>query len=181
MCYNGVIPQQGEKEMPKRTKITEEEVKEIVKAQRRNKNKIVDKWLEVLLLHAAGKSRKEISEKTGFKKQYITELVGEYRRQGLEDYTQRKQGGNRRNMTIEEETVFLSEFKDKAEKGQIVEVAEIEQAYQEKVGHKIGKSQIYRVLARHGWRKVMPRSKHPNKASDEAIEASKKLTLKSGN
>ena len=31
------------------------------------------------------------------------------------------------------------------------------------------------VLERHGWRKVMPRSKHPQKASDEAIEASKKI------
>ena len=47
--------------------------------------------------------------------------------------------------------------------------------YEEKVGHPIGNSQIYRVLHRHNWRKVMPRSKHPNKASEEVIEASKKL------
>ncbi len=33
------------------------------------------------------------------------------------------------------------------------------------------------VLKRKGWRKVMPRSKHPKKASPEAIEASKKLKL----
>lgn len=31
------------------------------------------------------------------------------------------------------------------------------------------------MLERHGWRKVMPRSKHPQKASEEAIEASKKI------
>ena len=31
------------------------------------------------------------------------------------------------------------------------------------------------LLERHNWRKVMPRSRHPKKASDEAIEASKKI------
>ena len=54
----------------------------------------------------------------------------------------------------------------------------VKNAYEEKVGHSIGKGQIYKVLNRHGWRKVLPRSKHPNKASDEAIEASKKLTVR---
>ncbi|MCI8758540.1 MAG: winged helix-turn-helix domain-containing protein [Oscillospiraceae bacterium] len=39
--------------------------------------------------------------------------------------------------------------------------------------------QIYCVLHRHGWRKVMPRSKHPKKASEDEIAASKKLTLPS--
>jgi hypothetical protein len=35
-------------------------------------------------------------------------------------------------------------------------------------------------LKRHGWRKVKPRPRHPGKASDEVIEASKKLTKNSG-
>ncbi len=60
-----------------------------------------------------------------------------------------------------------------------VSVHDIETAYREAVGHSIGTSQIYYVLHRHGWRKVMPRSKHPKKASDEVIEASKKLTSES--
>ena len=81
-------------------------------------------------------------------------------------------------MSYDEEEAFLTDYKKLAERGQLVEVSAIKQAYEEKVGHSIGKGQIYRVLHRHGWRKVMPRSKHPNKASDEAIEASKKLTLR---
>ena len=88
-----------------------------------------------------------------------------------------KYGGNRRNMSEAEEEAILSDFKKKAEQGQIIEVSAIKAVYEEKVGHTIGGSQIYRVLHRHKWRKLMPRSKHPNKASDEAIEASKKLTL----
>jgi len=77
-------------------------------------------------------------------------------------------------MSHDEEAAFLDAYKKLAEQGQIIEVSEMKKAYEEKVGHRIGKDQIYRVLARHGWRKVMPRSKHPNKASEEVIEASKK-------
>lgn len=68
---------------------------------------------------------------------------------------------------------------ESAQAGQLVEVSAILRAYEEKTGRTLEKShgQIYYVLKRHGWRKVMPRSKHPNKASDEVIEASKKLTL----
>lgn len=88
-------------------------------------------------------------------------------------------GGNRRNMSIEEERAFLEPYKKQAEQGHLTEVSAMKRAYEDKVGHTIGGSQIYYVLRRHGWRKVMPRSKHPNKASDEAIEASKKLTLPS--
>ena len=56
----------------------------------------------------------------------------------------------------------------------MVSVRDIETAYQEAVGHSIGTGQIYYVLRRHGWRKIMPRSRHPKKASEEVIETSKK-------
>lgn len=87
-------------------------------------------------------------------------------------------GRIRENMSFEEEEILLEQFKAKAEKGQLVETGEIKEAYDKAIGHKSGSGQIYRVLHRHGWRKVMPRSKHPQKASDEAIEASKKLKQK---
>jgi len=57
-------------------------------------------------------------------------------------------------------------------------VNEIKEAYEKVIGHRTSTSQIYCVLHRHGWRKKMPRSKHPKKASDEAINASKKLKQK---
>lgn len=78
-------------------------------------------------------------------------------------------------MSFEEEAAILAPFKARAEKGELVEISEIEMAYQQAVGHSIGTSQIYYVLHRHGWRKVMPRSRHPKKASEEVIETSKKL------
>ncbi len=79
-------------------------------------------------------------------------------------------------MSYKEEEEFLEQYQKQAADGQIIDTGVIRKAYEEKVGHTIGGSQIYYVLRRHGWRKVMPRSKHPNKASEEVIETSKKLT-----
>lgn len=81
-------------------------------------------------------------------------------------------------MSEEQEASLLEPYREKAEKGQIVEVSEIKTSYEQAVGHRTGGSQIYYVLRRHGWRKVMPRSKHPKKASEEVIETSKKLKKK---
>ena len=61
------------------------------------------------------------------------------------------------------------------EKGEMVAISEIAKAYQSAVDHPVSNGQIYFVLRRHKWRKVMPRSRHPQKASEEEIAASKKL------
>jgi transposase len=80
-------------------------------------------------------------------------------------------------MSREEESALLEQFRTDAEAGKVVETKAIKQAYAEKVGHETrSHGQIYKLLARHGWRKVMPRSRHPKSATQEAREASKKLT-----
>lgn len=105
----------------------------------------------------------------------IPRLTAKYQRGGIEAICGNHYGGNRKNMTYEEEATLLEPFREKAQKGQIVEISEIKASYEQAVGHAIGSGQLYRMLRRHHWRIVMPRSKHPKKASDEAIEASKKL------
>ena len=44
---------------------------------------------------------------------------------------------------MEEETLLLEPFREKADKGEIVEVSEIKASYEQAVGHRIGGSQIY--------------------------------------
>lgn len=107
----------------------------------------------------------------------VSSIVSKYVHGGLEAITGNHYAGNRHNMTFEEEAALLAPFRERARNGQIVSVAEMAAAYQAQVGHAVGENQIYAVLRRHGWRKVMPRSRHPKKASEEAIEASKKLTI----
>ena len=159
-------------------KFNEEQYEEIKAARQKNKNKRVEKRLEVLQLRCGGRSQEEIVAKTGFHRSYVCSLIKQYFENGLQSLIENHYGGNRRNMSFDEETKLLEQFRQKAEQGQILDIREIENAYREKVGHSIGHDQIYRVLRRHGWRKIMPRSKHPKKASEEVIETSKKLNHK---
>ena len=155
---------------------SEEQATEIKAARKKNRDKQLDKRLEVLELRCAGVSQKEISEETGFHRSHVCNLIKKYFEEGLGAIAEKHYAGNRRNMSLEMEDAFLKRYFDRAELGQILDVHEMADAYEKEVGHRIGNSQIYRVLHRHGWRKVMPRSRHPKKASEEAIEASKKLT-----
>ncbi len=154
----------------KRYTFTLEEAQEIKAAREKNRDKNVEKRLAALEMRAEGKQNKEIREKTGFHTQYITASI-----------TESHYHGNHRNLSYAEEEALLEPFRQDSNAGKTVSVHDIETAYREAVGHSIGTSQIYYVLHRHGWRKVMPRSKHPKKASDEVIETSKKLTSESAN
>ena len=171
----------GDETMASRYVFTEEQIQELTNAAKVNKRKDVDRRLRALLMHASGKKRSEIAEATEYSLSNIGKLVRTYRAGGLAAIVENHYGGNRRNMSYEEEAALLEPFSKKAEAGQMVEVSEIEAAYRQAVGHSIGTSQIYYVLHRHEWRKVMPRSQHPKKAGEEVIETSKKLTMKSQN
>ena len=121
----------------------------------------------------------EIAQKLDTSDKMVSQWVSAYiNNGGIAALLPKKRIGMYRNLSIEEEKEFLSAYTKQAEAGQIIDLNELKAAYIEKVGHSIGGSQIYRMLERHGWRKVMPRSKHPQKASNEAIEASKKLNQK---
>jgi hypothetical protein len=167
--------------MPKAYQFTEAQITELTIAQKKNRDKSIDKRLEALLMRAAKISRDAVSAKTGFCKQYISDLTASYHKNGLSTIAEKHYGGNHRNMSFDDETAVLAPFIEAAKAGNQVEVSAILIAYEKKLGRSCEKDhgRIYRVLARHGWRKVMPRSKHPKKANDEAIEASKKLTLAS--
>ena len=164
-----------------RYEFTKEQIEELTSTAKANKRKDVDRRLRALLMRAKGNTLAEIAQATGYSISNITKLVRTYRAGGLAAIVENHYGGNHRNMSYEEEEALLKPFEQKAEAGQMVEISEIKAAYQEAVGHPIGTSQIYYVLHRHKWRKVMPRSRHPKKASEEVIETSKKLTLGSKN
>ena len=161
-------------------KFSSEEIAAIKAARRETKDKRADARLKALELRAEGLKLSEVAQAAGFHAAYVmSQLVAKYRDKGLEAISGNHYGGNHRNLSFEEEAKILAPFKARAEKGELVEISEIEKAYQQAVGHSIGTSQIYYVLHRHGWRKVMPRSRHPQKASEEVIETSKKLKPKS--
>ena len=161
--------------MAKSYAISQSQLVEIETARKKNRNKNIERRLYVLVMRAEGKSLEEISEKTGYHISTASKLIARYMRDGISAIAENHYKGNRRNMSSEEEAAILAPFIERAERGEMVDIKEIVAAYQKAVPHKISDMQIYSVLHRHGWRKIMPRSRHPKKASEEAIEASKKL------
>ena len=155
--------------------ISESQLLEIETARKKNRNKNIERRLYVLVMRAEGKSLEEISEKTGYHISTASKLIARYMRDGISAIAENHYKGNRRNMSFEEEAAILTPFIERAKRGEMVDIKEIAAAYQKAVPHKISDTQIYYVLHRHGWRKIMPRSRHAKKASEEAIEASKKL------
>jgi hypothetical protein len=61
---------------------------------------------------------------------------------------------------LEEERQLLKDFLAQAERGGILEVSRVKAAYEQFLGRKVPKSTVYRMLAPHGWCKVMPRPCH---------------------
>jgi hypothetical protein len=83
-------------------------------------------------------------------------------------------------MTIEQEQEFLGQWEDKATEGGVLSVLPIHAALIERLGHNIPLSTTYRLLSRHGWRKVHPDTKHPKSdpvRQDEFKKKSLKLWL----
>ena len=157
--------------------ITEQEYKEIKKLEKSIQNKRVSKRLCVLLLRYEGKKDREIAEKLNYDRKRVSSLCAEYKRVGLEEYARHKYGGNNRNMTEGEEKEFLAKFEEAAKAGQVTTISEIAAAYDEVTGkERESKSTVYYLLQKHDWRIITPQTVHPGKASDEVIEASKKLT-----
>ena len=87
-----------------------------------------------------------------------------------QDDTKRNSWGGRRrsSMTMEEEKEFLAQWEGRATIGGVLSVPPIHAALVERLGHDIPISTTYRLLARHGWRKVRPDTKHPK--SDPAVQ-----------
>lgn len=159
----------------KMIKISEQEYERIKEAEKKNKNKRVDKKLQVLIMRHENKGNEEISARTGYNVRYITTLMGQYKKQGLEEFIRIKQTSHNRNMSVEQEAKVLAKFEEEADAGHELTVNEIRQGLESELGKETSVAYAYRVLKRHGWRKVMPRPKHPKAAAKEEQDSSKKL------
>lgn len=78
-------------------------------------------------------------------------------------------GGRRRAaMTIEEERRFLEPWAKLSAEGGMLVVSPLRAALAQELGHPVAPSVVYRLLARHGWRKVAPDTRHPK--SDPVVQ-----------
>jgi transposase len=78
-------------------------------------------------------------------------------------------GGRRRAaMTLEEERRFLEPWASLSAEGGMLVVSPLRAELARHLGHPVASSVVYRLLARHGWRKVAPDTRHPK--SDPAAQ-----------
>jgi transposase len=71
-------------------------------------------------------------------------------------------GGRRRAaLSWEEERQFLEPWAEQAADGGMLVVAPLRAALAQRLQHAVTHSVVYRLLARHGWRKVAPDTRHP--------------------
>jgi hypothetical protein len=57
---------------------------------------------------------------------------------------------------------LLAKFTKAAGVGELLTIHDMKKSYEEKIGHPTGANTIYKLLVRHGWRKLMPRPHHPD-------------------
>jgi transposase len=159
-------------------KITKEQAKEIRRRIKNYEKTPAFRKLQAVMLMGEGIGVHTVAAITLYHHKRIYELVKQYCTKSFETFVKEQRGGvNHKNLTDSQEAAILDKFKEKAEKGEIVSLGEMKQEYERVRGKETANSTFYNFLDRVKWRRVMPRGQHPKKASNEAIEASKKLTL----
>ena len=97
----------------------------------------------------------------------VRKIWSQYINKGIEALTCKEKGGRRNfHMSLEEEKIFLSPFFKKAEEEGGIDITEIKNNYENRIGQKVAKSTIYRLLKRHGWKKSTSRLHMDNDHSD---------------
>ena len=133
-----------------------------------------ERWLIIYNALVDPRKAENIAKHCGVSKATVHQVISTYNRFGVKAVETAGKGGRRHQyLTLEAERAFLAPFFARAETGESATAAEIQQAFEARVGHEVEDSTIYRLLKRHGWRKLVPRPRHPQ-ASKEAQEAFKK-------
>ncbi len=149
-----------------------EEVKDRARTDKRSWCR--QRWLIIYNALVDPRPAAQIAKHVGVSVDTVHQVISRYNRFGVAAVETAGKGGRRHEyVTIEQEGQLLAPFFARAETGEIATAGEIKRAFEAQVGHEVDESTIYRLLNRHGWRKLVPRPVHP-KASKEEQEQFKK-------
>jgi transposase len=152
--------------------LTLEQVREKMKESKDTRQLV--RWQIVYTALLQPRKAEDIATCIGVSTSHVKKIISRYNREGIQSMEIKNCGGRYHEyLSVEEEKKFLAPFLLLAERGELTTTREIHQAYEEQVGHHVHETTIYRLLERHGWRKLLPRSQHP-KADVQAQEAFKK-------
>lgn len=120
--------------------------------------------IQMVLLRESGMTQPAIALAMGVSLSTVNRAHMAYDHGGLKALQSKPSGGRmRENMTLAEEKALLARFSKAAGAGEMLNIHDFKAAYEKAIGHRTSHSTIYNVLARHGWRKLMPRPFHPKR------------------
>lgn len=120
--------------------------------------------IQMVLLRESGMTQPLIAAAMGVSLSTVNRAHMAYDQGGIKALKPRPSGGRKReNMSLREEQALLACFAKAAGAGEMLNIHDLKAAYEKAIGHQTSNSTIYNLLARHGWRKLMPRPFHPNR------------------
>ena len=133
--------------------------------------------IQIVLLRESGMTQSAIAEAMGVSLSTVNRAHMSYDGGGLKALKSKPNGGRQReNMTLAEEKALLAHFAKAAGAGEMLNIHDLKVAYEKAIGHETSNSTVYNLLARHRWRKLMPRPFHP-KRNISAQNTFKKTTF----
>lgn len=124
----------------------------------------------VLIRTTLGSSAAEIAQLLGWSTVTVHVMHSRWAKEGEAIFGVRVRGGRHHpHLAPAQAAELLAPFVERAQAGGMLAVAEVQQAYQECTGKAVARSTVYRLLERHGWRKSVPRPRHPK--ADVAAQA----------
>ena len=158
-------------------KYTKKQIRELKKALRWKMPAAQRERIQVVLLRESGMTQPAIAEAMGVSLSTVNRAHMAYDGGGIKALKPKPIGGRQReNMTLAGEKALLAYFAKAAGAGEMLNIHDLKAAYEQAIGHPTSNSTIYNLLARHGWRKLMPRPFHP-KRDPAAQDAFKKTAF----
>src|SRR5271165_6181565 len=133
--------------------------------------------IQMVLLRESGMTQPATAAAMGVSLSTVNRAHMAYDRGGIKALKPKPIGGRQReNMSLSEEEALLARFGRAAGAGEMLNIHDLKAAYEQAIGHPTSNSTVYNLLARHGWRKLMPRPFHP-KRDITAQNAFKKMAF----
>lgn len=134
--------------------------------------------IQCILFRVAEKYTSEkTSEMVGLSTSSVRRIWSSYLHEGDSALIGENRGRARSNayMSLKEEEVFLKPLLHKALKGKMLTARMVHDALYKHLGHSVHVVTTYRILARHNWRKAVPKPRHPN--ADPALQETFKASF----
>jgi len=145
-------------------KCTKKQIRELKTALRWKIPVAQRQRIQMVLLRESGMTQPGIAAAMGVSLSTVNRAHMAFDHGGIKALKPKPIGGRRReNMTLAQEKALLARFAKAAGTGEMLNIHDLKAAYEKAIGHETSNSTIYNLMARHGWRKLMPRPYHPQR------------------